>query len=1453
MYLIFDTETTGLPRSFTAPITDTANWPRVVQIAWQLHDEMGNLVDQRDFLIRPDGFNIPYDAEKIHGISTDLASLYGDSLSDVLTIFQTELAKARFVVGQNLNFDLNVLGCEFVRLGLDSPLTKYPVLDTCTEKTAELCKLSGGRFGKFKLPTLTELNSFLFQTPFNEAHNATADVEATTRCFFELVRKEHFSVEDLRQAPDYLLNFQNANPTVIQPLGLKHMNLKAEADKLREQAEKKKDLSNEPSSRVDLSDVSFAHLHIHSQYSILQSTIDIQRLVEKAAELNMPAIALTDTGNMMAAFHFEKAISAYNKKLKEKRLAAEENGEHFDKPDILPIIGCEFNVCRNLHEKSSNDKGYYQIVLLAKNKRGYQNLIKLASIAYTKGMYYVPRIDKNVIEQYKDDLIVLSGNLFGEIPSLILNVGEKQAEESLLWWKEKFGSDFYLEIMRHSLEVENRVNETLISFSKKHKVQLVATNNVYYLNKDDAESHDVLLCVKEGELVSTPKGRGRGFRYGLDNNEYYFKTSEEMKALFADLPEAILSVPEIMAKCEPYTLAREVLLPAFDIPTEFTDSLDETDGGKRGENNFLRHLTYLGAEKRYSEVTPEIKERIDFELKTIENTGYPGYFLIVQDFCHAAREMDVSVGPGRGSAAGSVVAYCTGITNVDPIKYDLLFERFLNPDRVSMPDIDIDFDDEGRSKVIEYVINKYGSNQVAQIITYGTMAAKSAIRDASRVMNLPLPDADRLAKLVPDISLKKLFSFSDIELADKFKLSQEDLQSAKELRKIAEGNDLLAAVLKRARDIEGSVRNTGIHACGVIITPDDLTNFVPVATAKDSDMVCTQYDNSVAEAAGLLKMDFLGLKTLTLIKYAVRFVKELRGINLDPDNFPVDDLKTFELFQRGETIGIFQYESPGMQKYLRELKPTEFADLIAMNALYRPGPLEYIPAFIKRKHGEEPIVYDVDDCEEYLKETYGITVYQEQVMLLSQKLGGFTKGEADTLRKAMGKKDRPTLDKMKPLFLEQGAQKGHLVDKLEKIWRDWEAFASYAFNKSHSTCYAWVAYQTAYLKANYPAEYMASVLSNNMNDIKQVSFFMEECRRMGLPVLGPDINESNYTFTVNKDGAVRFGLGAIKGLGSAPVDAFVDERLANGPFKSIFDLTKRSNLRICNKRAIESLVYAGALDSFRGIHRAQYFAEDQNNRSFIDNAIRFGSNFQGEQESGQSTIFDEPDMIQTPEPTIPNAEEWSSMLKLNREKEVVGIFISGHPLDDYKLEIDSFCTGSVSMLKDPETYKGKDIVLAAIVTDAEQRLTKKGDKFGSMVIEDYQDSHKLFIFGESFLRFQIFLTPGIFIAIKGRIEPNRFRNQLEFSIHSIELLDQFRDKRAKNLHLKLTVSTLNNTLINDLNTLFLANEGTCNIQFTVYDPVDKLDILMNAKNIKVNPNIQVTRELERLQVEYKLS
>lgn len=1453
MYIIFDTETTGLPRNWNAPITDTSNWPRVVQIAWQLHDEMGQLIEHKDFLVRPNGFDIPYDAEGIHGISTELATKYGESLDDVLLLFNKALEKAKFVVGQNVGFDVNVLGCEFIRQNVDSPMASMPVLDTCTEITANLCKLPGGRGGRFKLPTLTELHNFLFNEPFADAHNATADVEATTRCFFELIRREHFALDSLQREARYLEDFKSFNPSPISVVGLKHLNLKEESAKLiasKDHGQINAN-SNDPEAQNRLAKASFAHLHNHTQFSILQSTIDINSLVARAGEYNMPAVALTDTGNMMAAFHFEKAVATYNKTLKGEREKAEEEGLEFNKKELLPIIGCEFNVCKNLEDKSQKDNGY-QVVFLAKNKKGYHNLIKLASIAYTKGMYYVPRIDKNLIEQYKEDLIVLSGNLYGEIPNLILNVGEKQAEESLIWWKERFNTDLYIELMRHGQENEERVNTTLLKLAQKHSVKIIATNNTYYLDKKDAEAHDVLLCVKENELVSTPKGRGRGFRYGLDNEEYYFKNADEMKDLFLDLPEAIENIQEIIDKCEHYPLAREVLLPAFDIPETFQDPDDALDGKKRGENNYLKHLTFVGAEKRYGEINEEIRERIDFELATIEKTGYPGYFLIVQDFCKAARDMGVSVGPGRGSAAGSVVAYCTGITNVDPIKYDLLFERFLNPDRVSMPDIDIDFDDEGRGRVIEWVIKKYGANQVAQIITYGTMAAKSAIRDTARVLDLSLPEADRLAKLVPDISLSKLFKYSDAELADKLRNNQEDIAKAKELKNISLGADLSSRVVNRARQLEGSVRNTGTHACGVIITPDDITNFVPVALAKDSEMYCTQYDNSVAEYAGLLKMDFLGLKTLTLIKDAVKNVREIKGIELDPDTFPVDDEKTYELFQRGETVGIFQYESAGMQKYLRELKPTVFADLIAMNALYRPGPLEYIPSFIKRKHGEEDIIYDVEDCEEYLKETYGITVYQEQVMLLSQKLAGFTKGEADTLRKAMGKKDRPTLDKMKPTFLEQGGEKGHEVSKLEKIWKDWEAFASYAFNKSHSTCYAWIAYQTAYLKANYPAEYMSSVLSNNMNDIKQVSFFMEECKRMGVPVLGPDVNESNYQFTVNKEGSIRFGLGAIKGLGSAPVEAIIAERKENGPITTIFEMAKRVNLRLCNKKAFESLAYAGGFDSFKGVHRAQYFKEDGSGKTFLENAMKFGASFQESENSSQVAMFGDATGTKMPEPEIPKAEEWGSIYKLNREKEVVGIFISGHPLDDFRIEIDSFCNGKISMLNEMPAHKGKDLLIAATITDAEHRFTKNGDPFGTLIIEDYTDSYKLFLWRENYLKFKHFIQPGTFIAMKGRIEVPPRRSELEFSVHSIELLQTLKENKANSVHIKVSTKELNQVMIMDMNRVFLEHEGKCSLHFLIYDPLDGIEVKMPSKTIKVDPNNNLFKELKRLNVQFEI-
>jgi len=1451
MYLIFDTETTGLPKNYNAPVTDTDNWPRCVQIAWQLHDHTGKLVDHQDYLIKPDGFDIPFQSEQIHGISTELAREKGIPLTEALAAFSEALNQASFVVGQNIEFDINVMGCELHRMQVDTPLLEIPILDTCTEVTASLCKIPGGRGGKFKLPTLTELHEYLFGEPFAEAHNATADVEATTRCFLELIRIKSFSQEELLIDDERYAQFFKANVNPVSTVGLTHMNLKKESELIRKK-HAPKESSKVSQSELDqnlaaLAEVNFSHLHNHSQYSILQATSEVHALVAKAAALKQPAVALTDHGNMMAAYHFTMAAANHNKAAKAKNEELIAAGQEPTEQEITAIVGCEFYVCKDRTDKSVKDNGS-QVVLLAKNKAGYHNLAKLSSIAATEGFYYVPRIDKRDIEQYKDNLICLTGNLYGEVPNLVLNVGEKQAEEALLWWKNQFGDDLYIELMRHSQEDEDRVNQVLIAFARKHDVSLLASNNTYYIGKEDANAHDILLCVKDGVQQSMPIGRGRGFRYGLPNQEYYFKSSDVMKELFQDVPEAIVNTQKIADQCERYTLARDVLLPKYDIPEEFKHAEDDVDGGKRGENAYLKHLTYVGAEKRYDEITDEIRERLDFELETIERTGYPGYFLIVQDFTTAAREMGVSVGPGRGSAAGSAVAYCIGITNVDPIEYDLLFERFLNPDRVSLPDIDIDFDDEGRQRVIDYVIDKYGENQVAQIITYGTMAAKSAIRDTGRVMELPLPDTDAVAKLVPDMKLSKLFKLDDKGLKEKLKGNSELLEKAESLKKLAEGTELSSRVLNQARIIEGSVRNTGIHACGVIITPDDITKYVPVAKAKDSDMWCTQFDNSVVEDAGLLKMDFLGLKTLTLIKDAVAIVKERHGVELDPDSFPLDDTATYELFQRGETVGIFQYESPGMQKHMRNLKPTTFADLIAMNALYRPGPLEYIPSFIKRKHGEEEIAYDLADMEEYLEETYGITVYQEQVMLLSQKLAGFTKGEADTLRKAMGKKKFDLLAKLKPKFLDQGAERGHDKGTLEKVWKDWEAFASYAFNKSHSTCYAWVAYQTAYLKANYPAEYMASVLSNNMSNISDVTFFMEECKRMGIAVLGPDVNESMLKFTVNPEGAIRFGMGALKGVGENAVRAILREREENGKYSSVFGFAKRVDLRACNKKAFESLALGGCFDGFDQAHRAQYFTEDINGKPFLENLVRFGASFQESKNSAQVSLFGESSEVQIPEPSVPHAESWGTLEKLRREKEIVGIYISGHPLDDFKLEMQHFCNIEINELVDREKLIGKEIRFAGILTEVAHLTTKNGKPYGKFTIEDYNGSETVFLFGDDYLNAKSHLSPDWFVYFKGKVERNKWKEdgRPDLKIHQVELLQELREKIANKIEVEIDFHQIDDTLVADLHSLFERNPGSCGLMLTVVDSQRKIKIPMRSKTIQVELTDDLIQGLDRM-------
>ncbi len=1291
MYLIFDTETTGVPHNKSAPLTDLENWPRLVQIAWQLHDQTGKLLSQHSYIVKPDGFDIPFKAEKVHGISTRRALEEGRDGRQVLDAFVADLSKTQVLVGHNIEFDINIIGAELIRQTKDTaPLLQIEKVDTGIV-SIDYCQLPGGLGGKLKMPRLSELHEKLFGKNFEDAHDASYDVAATARCFFELIRKR-----------------------IVQPFGglvtgdIEYEEPNLEAGNSSKREERKGVEYAGDAGDEKLVDSPYAHLHLHSQYSVLQATPDVKEIMAKAKATGMQAVAITDFGNMYGAFKFV--------------------GEAL-KHEIKPIVGCEFYIAEERKKqkftKDNPDKRYTQ-VLLAKNKVGYQNLSKLSSLGFTEGLYGIyPRIDKALVDQYKEGLIATTGGLTGEVGHLILHVGEKQAEEAFRWWHKTFADDFYVELNRHGIPEEDHVNQTLLRFCRHYGVNYFAANESFYLEQEEAQAHDVLLCIKEGEFKSTPIGEGRGKRFGLPNNEYYFKSQEDMKRLFRDLPEAIETISEILKKVETYKLERNVLLPKFEIPSGFSS-----------EDEYLRHLAYEGAVKRYAEVNPEIRERLDFELETIRKTGYPGYFLIVQDFTNKAREMGVSVGPGRGSAAGSAVAYCTGITNIDPIAYDLLFERFLNPDRVSLPDIDIDFDDEGRNKVLNYVIEKYGKNQVAQIITYGTMAAKSAIRDCARVMELPLSESNALAKMVPErpgTTLEKAF------------------EEVHELNEIRKGSDKRADVLKQAIVLEGSLRNTGTHACGVIITPDDLTKFVPVSTAKDSDMLVTQFDNSVVENAGMLKMDFLGLTTLTILTTGIKNIKKRKEIVIDIDKIPLDDQKTYQLYQRGETTGTFQFESEGMQSYLKALKPDKFEDLIAMNALYRPGPMEYIPNFIARKHGREPIKYDLPEMEEYLKGTYGITVYQEQVMLLSQKLANFSKGDADVLRKAMGKKQKDVLDKMKDKFIEGCKKNGHDERISDKIWKDWEAFAQYAFNKSHSTCYSLIAYHTAYLKANYPADYMAAVLTHSQNNLENVTYFIEDCRKQGIEVLGPHVNESGVFFEVNKVGQIRFGLGAIKGAGEAAVEAIIQEREAHGPFRDIFDFARRLSLRAVNKKTYECLALSGAFDCFTEYHRRHYVYAKEGDISLTEKVIRYANKLQQETMSAQASLFGGNAGTEMPSPKVDPVEAFSEIEKLHFEKEVVGVYISGHPLDNFKFEMDSFCNVPLTVLNDLEKSEGKEYKVGGIVSMVEHRLTKTGRPFGKLILEDYTGKFEFMLWSDDYLKFKSFLMPGLFLFVEGSV------------------------------------------------------------------------------------------------------
>lgn len=1410
MFLIYDTETTGLPKNDKAPLTDFKNWPRLIQLAWQMHDEKGEVIEVKNYLIKPEGFIIPRGAEKIHGISTERATKEGHDLSEVLEIFSETLSRARVIVGHNIEFDNTVMQVEYLRKEMPCSIPEKIILDT-KEVSTEFCAIPGGRGGKFKWPRLSELYFKLFESDFDAAHNASADVQATARCFLELLRIGVVESGMIGLSETTVQAFRESHPKPIEDIGL-------EVDSYHEENERAEEIvPKEIAARpVEASqDIPFTHLHVHTQYSILDGLSKIPDLIKKAKGDGMQAVAITDHGNMFGVkkFHLEAV-----------------------KAGIKPILGCEVYVARRgmkLRENKMDGSGWH-LVLLAKNRRGYENLMKLVSLAWTEGYYYKPRIDKELLKKYHGGLIALTACLGGEIPDKIMNDGVDKAEEALLEYKDIFGDDLYLELQKHQTGDPKRdqhvyndqiyVNTELLKMAVKHSLKVVATNDSHFINAEDAGAHDRLICIGTGKDLDDPN------RLHYTQQEW-FKTRQEMREIFADIPQALENTQEIVNKVEEYPLDHKPIMPEFVIPEPFEDA-----------NAYLKDITYKGAVARYGTITPEIQERIDFELETIKNMGFPDYFLIVWDFLEAARNMGVAVGPGRGSAAGSVVAYCLKITQIDPIKYNLLFERFLNPDRISMPDIDIDFDDDGRERVLHWVSEKYGKERVAHLITFGTMAAKSSIRDVARVQKLPLSEADRLAKMVPE---KPGTSLEDA------------IKEVPELKKeLDEGRPEIQSVIKNAITLEGSVRNTGTHACGIIIARDSLYKYVPISTVKESVLdYATQYDGKFIESIGLLKMDFLGLKTLSIIKEALDNIKRSKGVDVDIDNVPLDDKKTYELYSRGETTALFQFESDGMKKYLRELKPTRFEDLIAMNALYRPGPMGYIPNFIARKHGKEKIEYDFPMMEGILKETYGITVYQEQVMLLSRIMAGFTRGQSDSLRKAMGKKKPGEMNKLKIEYLEGCKKNGISEEKADKIWKDWEEFAKYAFNKSHATCYSYVSYQTAYLKAHYPAEFMAAVLSRNLNNIDKITFFIKEANRMGIEVLGPDINESALNFTVNKQGIIRFGLAAIKGVGETAAQDIINEREENGAFQNIFDVVKRVNLKSVNKRSFEALAKAGAFDTFGDVHRSQYFfKENENSQGFLEHLIKFGAKYKEDQSSTQTSLFGETEAVDLEHPSVPECDPWPVPIRLKYEKDVLGFYISGHPLDDYKITINAACSTDIARLRNNLTqFKDKDVTFAGMVTNAVQKVTKRNTLFGIFSLEDFTGSMELRLFSEPYLKMKHLLIPGNNLFIKARVEGSRFdENNLNINIKEIVLLEDALKRVMNKLTLFFKPGEIDEQLIQQLQDEVKTSPGSMDLYISILDEKNNRPVMLRAKRSKVDAQLLLNK-LEPLGVQFNLS
>jgi len=1255
---------------------------------------------------------------------------------------------------------------------------------------------------------------------------------------------------------------------------------------------------------------SFVHIHVHSHYSILDGMSTIPGLVDKASKTGMTALALTDHGNMFGVkefFNYVKKknhkihgqIEVINKKLEETEISEIEKTEllkllEADKQKLFkPIVGCETYVAkRGRHSKENqDDRSGYHLIILAKNKKGYQNLCKLISTSWIDGMYYRPRIDHELLEKYSEGLIVSSACLGGEIHKKVENGDFTGAEKAIMWYKRVFGDDFYIELQRHKTDKPNAdyttyekqviQNEELIKLARKTNTKIVASNDVHFVEEEHGEAHERLICLSTGKELDDPNR----MRY---TKQEWLKTPEQMLQIFADIPEALENSLEIANKVEYYDIDSSAMMPIFPIPSNFgteekyrnsfTNEMLLAEFGEKGikdvggferavrvklESDYLCRLTLEGAKYRYGEnIEPETMERIEFELHVMKTMGFPGYFLIVQDFIQAARDMKVSVGPGRGSAAGSVVAYCLRITDIDPLKYDLLFERFLNPDRISMPDIDIDFDDDGRGQVLRWVTDKYGKERVAHIITYGTMATKSSIKDVARVQRLPLAEADRLTKLIPD----KFPEGADgkapkVNIANCLKYVPE-LQTA---RNSSDQN--LSSTLRYAEMLEGTVRQIGVHACGVIIGADDLTNLVPLSTAIDKEtneeMLVTQYEGSVIEEIGLIKMDFLGLKTLSIIKEALSNIKKSKGINLDIDTIPIVDKKTYQLFSKGFTVGTFQFESAGMQKHLINLQPTQFEDLIAMNALYRPGPMQYIPQFINRKHGREKIEYAFPEMEKRLHDTYGITVYQEQVMLLSRDLAGFTRGESDELRKAMGKKLIDKMEALKVKFMN-GCQKNGFgpIEKLEQIWSDWAEFAKYAFNKSHATCYSWIAYQTAYLKAHYPAEFMAANLTRNKDDITEVGKFMDECKNLGMQVMGPDVNESDLTFTVNKDGNIRFGLGGVKGVGEGAVEAIVNERNENGKFNSFFEFVERVNLTACNKRAMESLALSGAFDSFNDIRREQLFIENSKGEQALETILRYGNKFQTDLAMNKNSLFGGTNAVDIAKPEILYAPEWSPLERLNKERDLIGMYLSAHPLDEYEFELSHICNTTTNDLKDLNKLHGKALKIGGMVTNFRNGTSKAGNPYGIFTLEDYVGAYEFVLFGKNYVEFGKYMIKDLYLFIHAVVQEKgsdyKYRksesesnqpSELELKIQKIEVFSDVKDKLVDTLTITIPIQQLTEDFAIEFTDSVLKNKGKVNLYIHIVDELSPNKVVLFARQHRIRINANVFHFLKNSQKE----